>query len=79
MRVKNVSGDTVDLPTLGLRVPAGEAVDVKADDAKSLLASGLFKQTGSAQPKPKPKPHPDPPAVADQADDSTPKSDEKEQ
>jgi hypothetical protein len=45
MRLKNTSGGSVDLPTLDLRVPDGDEVDVTGDDAKNLLASGLFERT----------------------------------
>lgn len=44
MRLQNVSGGTVDLPTLDERVPDGGEIDVSGDDAKNLLASELFER-----------------------------------
>lgn len=45
MEFKNVSRDDLDLPTLGLRVAAGETVRVTGDAATSLLDNPLFKRT----------------------------------
>lgn len=36
MEFKNVSGDDLDLPALGLHVKAGDTVEVTGDDAKGL-------------------------------------------
>jgi hypothetical protein len=46
VKLKNTSGGSVDLPTLEpSRVADGEEIEVTGDDARNLLASGLFKRT----------------------------------
>lgn len=45
MEFKNTSGDTVELPTLGLTVQPGETFTATGDDAKNLLASDSFERT----------------------------------
>jgi hypothetical protein len=47
---KNVSGDDLDLPTIGsrgTRVPAGETVNLTGDEAKALSRSPLFERVDS--------------------------------
>lgn len=41
MKFANNSGAAVDLPTLGLRVPAGEEFEATGQDAKNLEAAGF--------------------------------------
>lgn len=41
MRFVNKTGGTVELPTLGLRVPDGEEFDATGQDAKNLEAAGF--------------------------------------
>jgi len=41
---KNVSGDDLDVPSLGLVVKAGERFEATGEDAKSLLRSPLFER-----------------------------------
>jgi hypothetical protein len=45
VRFRNVSGTPQDLPTLDLRVDAGEEFDATGDDAKSLSANPAFERT----------------------------------
>lgn len=52
MRLKNVSGETVDLPTLDpSRVADGDEIDVSEHDAKNLLGTGLFRKSVSKNEK----------------------------
>ena len=44
MEFKNVSGDDLDLPTLDLRVAAGDTVEITGDPAKSLLSNPHFER-----------------------------------
>lgn len=46
MKLKNISGGAVSVPTLDPdRVADGDEIEVTGDAAKSLLASGLFERT----------------------------------
>lgn len=42
MIFRNITSEDLDLPTLGLRVGAGESVEVTGDAAQSLLAADLY-------------------------------------
>lgn len=44
MEFKNVSGDDLDIPSLGLVVKAGGRFEATGDAAQSLLASPLFER-----------------------------------
>lgn len=47
MEFKNTSGSTQNLPTLGLRVQAGETFTATGDDAKSLSTNPDFERVQS--------------------------------
>ncbi len=51
MLFKNVSGDDLDIPALGLQVKAGEKFEATGDDAQSLLKSPLFERVDKPQPR----------------------------
>lgn len=44
MELRNVSGDTIEIPALGLVVPNGDTFEATGDEAKSLLASDNFER-----------------------------------
>lgn len=51
MIFRNVSGDDLDIPALGLSVKAGERFEASGDDAEGLLRSPLFERVDKPKPR----------------------------
>lgn len=57
MIFKNATRDDLDLPTLGLHVPAHKTVEVTGDAAQELLRNEHFERVDEPEPRPGARKH----------------------